>query len=115
MSEPTQQDQKVRSAYEQVEVRDNPAAHRFEVEAGGKLAIARYRLAPGTITFVHTRVPQELRGHGIATRMIVAALASARRRRLQVVPECPLFAAYMRSHAEVQDLLAPPGKALLGL
>ena len=36
-------------------VRDNKALHRFEMDAGGETAVAYYALAPGVITFNHTK------------------------------------------------------------
>lgn len=98
-----------------VVVRDNPAAHRFEAEVDGFLAVAEYRLKDGTITFTHAGVPSELEGRGIGTRLVEASLAAARERGWRVVPRCSFFAAYMRKHTAVQDLLSPEGKALLGL
>ena len=97
-------------------VSDNPDRHRFEIDLGdGTLAIAVYMLAPGKITFTHTEVPREHGGKGLGTLLIRTALDSARKRGLRVVPVCPFFAAYMRKHAEVQDLVDPAYRPLLGL
>ena len=96
-------------------VTDNPAQNRFEITIDGHSAGAIYDLAPGVITFLHTLVPEELQGRGLARDLVLAGLASARERGLAVVPKCPVFAAYMRKHAETQDLLSPEGQALLGL
>jgi hypothetical protein len=97
------------------EVQDNPAAHRLEVLTPSGTAYAEYRLAPGTITFTHTLVPETLRGHGLGARLIAAGLAMARERGLKVIPVCPFFRAHMRAHPETHDLLAPQGRTLLGL
>jgi predicted GNAT family acetyltransferase len=94
-------------------VHDNPGTHRLEAAVGALTSYAEYQLAPGTITFTHTRVPEELRGRGIGTRLIEAGLAMARERGLKVIPQCPFFASYMRAHAQTQELLAPAGRALL--
>ena len=96
-------------------VTDNPAQSRFEITIDGHRAVAIYELAPGAITFLHTLVPEELKGRGLAGGLVLAGLASARERGLVVVPKCPVFAAYMRKHAETQDLLSADGRALLGL
>ena len=89
-------------------IRDNPAAQRFEMIVGRHAAVATYSIAGDTITFVHTVVPEELRGRGIARELVEFALAAARERGLRVVPECEVFLAYMRKHAETHDLLADP-------
>ena len=87
------------------EVRDNKDKHRFELEAGGRTAFSQYKLAPGTITFMHTEVPKELEGHGIGSRLVRDELEAARAQGLKVVAKCPFVAAYIRKHPEFQDLL----------
>ena len=96
-------------------VNDNPSEQRFEYMSEGELAVATYSLAGKVITFVHTRVPEALRGKGVATQLVLAGLASARERGLRVIPQCPVFAAYMRAHPETHALLAEEGRVLLGL
>ncbi|MFS2162667.1 GNAT family N-acetyltransferase [Variovorax sp. Varisp62] len=98
-----------------IQVRDNPAKHRFEYEAQGERAVAIYSLEGNVITFIHTLVPEALQGQGIAKQLVLAGLASARERGLRVVPQCPVFNAYMRSHPETHDLLADEGRKLIGL
>ena len=88
------------------EVRNNQAAHRYELEVEGQLALAAYRLRPGRITFTHTEVPDALEGRGIGSRLVKAALDDARAQGLKVVPACPFVKHYMDKHPETQDLLA---------
>jgi predicted GNAT family acetyltransferase len=96
-----------------IAVHDNPQASRFEASVSSQTAVAQYEIAPGVITFTHTRVPESLRGRGIANQLAEVALASARERGLRVIPKCTFFASYMRRHPETQDLLAPEGRVLL--
>jgi predicted GNAT family acetyltransferase len=97
-------------------IRDNPERHRFEAELGdGSFAIAEYTLPKGKIMFTHTEVPPAHEGQGIGSALIRFALAAARERGLQVIPICPFFAAYIKRHEEVQDLLDPAYRKVLGL
>ena len=96
-------------------MRDNPDKHRFEADLGDAVAIAEYNLLSHAIMFTHTEVPEAYEGRGIGTKLIEFALASARERGLQVIPICPFFAAYMKDHAEVQDLLTPAYAKILGV
>ena len=98
-----------------LEVRDNTAAQRFEVGSGSEISYATYEISPGSIVFTHTRVPEALRGKGIATRLVQAALASARERGLAVVPRCAMFVTYMKRHPDSQDLLSAEGRRLIAL
>lgn len=97
-------------------IRDNVDKHRFEADLGdGSFAFADYNLIHGKIVFTHTEVPSAHEGHGIGSALIRYALNSARERGLQVIPICPFFAAYIKNHPEVQDLLDPAFRELLGL
>ena len=97
-------------------IRDNAERHRFEADLGdGSIAIAEYNLLTGKILFSHTEVPSQHEGRGIGSALIRAGLKSARDRHLQVIPTCPFFAAYIKKHAEEQDLLEPGYRKVLGL
>ena len=100
---------------DEFQVRNDERAHRFEIDLGKSIAIAEYRLAPGKIVFTHTKVPEQHEGKGVGSALIRAGLAYARDHNLQVVPTCPFFAAYMKKHEEVQDLLDPSSRKTLGL
>ena len=100
----------------QFAVFDNAERHRVEIDLGdGVLGIADYTLRPGKIMFTHTKVPAEHEGKGVGTALIRFGLDMARQRGLQVIPICPFFAAYIKNHAEVQDLLDPASRKRLGL
>lgn len=97
-------------------IHDNRDRHRFELDLGdGTIAIAEYNLLRGKIVFTHTEVPPSHEGQGIGSALIRHALAAARERGLQVIPICPFFAAYIKKHAEEQDLLDPAYRSALGL
>jgi predicted GNAT family acetyltransferase len=97
-------------------IRDNPERHRFQADLGdGSMAIAEYTLPKGKIMFTHTEVPPAHEGQGIGSALIRFALAAARSRGLEVIPICQFFAAYIKRHAEVQDLLDPSYRKVLGL
>jgi predicted GNAT family acetyltransferase len=86
-------------------VRNNPAQSRFELDVEGHTAIALYRLEGGVITFVHTEVPPELSGRGVASKLVRGALELVRAQGLKVVAKCPFVSAYMGKHPEFNDLL----------
>jgi predicted GNAT family acetyltransferase len=85
-------------------VRDNPAKSRFELEIGGSLALAEYRLDGDVVTFTHTETPLALRGRGAATKLIHGALLAVRERGLKARASCSFVAAYLQRHKEFADL-----------
>lgn len=88
-----------------VTVRDNEAEERYEAGVKGHLAFIAYERAGDTITLIHTEVPKELEGHGIAGKLAQTALEDARARGLTVVPLCPYVQSYIRRHQEYLPLV----------
>ena len=90
----------------EVEVRDNPADHRFEAWVDGQLAgYSEYRPFDGWLVFVHTEVDPAFGGRGVGSRLARGALDTVRARGLRLTPQCPFIASYIRSHPEYQDLV----------
>jgi predicted GNAT family acetyltransferase len=87
-------------------VRDNRAEAEFELTVDGHRAVAAYQREDDVIVFTHTAVPKEIEGRGVASKLIRAALDSARDQGLKVVPQCSFVRAYIERHPEVQDLVA---------
>jgi predicted GNAT family acetyltransferase len=90
---------------QQFDVFDNTDQRRWQVEIDGRLALIKYQERDGQIMYLHTEVPPDLEGRGIASAMARAALDDARARGLRVVPLCPFVASYIRRHPEYQDLV----------
>jgi uncharacterized protein len=93
-------------ATDDIAVSHNESKSQFEAKVDGKVSVAGYKLSPGTITFTHTSVPEELNGRGIAGKIVAAGLDYARSKGLKVVPQCPYVAKYMERHPEYNDLRA---------
>lgn len=82
------------------EVVDNPSAHRFEVTVDGHLAELDYRVNGSRLVLIHTEVPDELGGHGIAGALVRAALQRAAREGLTLVPVCPFARQWLEEHPD---------------
>ena len=87
-------------------VRNNPALSRFELDLEDGIAVIDYHAAPGVLNFYHTEVPPQLRGRGIAARLVHEALQQVRAQGLKVVPSCSYVAIYIDRHPEFADLRA---------
>jgi predicted GNAT family acetyltransferase len=55
---------------------------------------------------VHTEVPPDLAGHGIAGDLMRAALETARSNGWRVRPACSYAEAFLKAHLQYADLLA---------
>ncbi len=89
----------------QPEVRHNEAAHRYEIEIEGHLAVAEYETQDGRQVFTHTLVPVELRGRGLAELLVRRALHDARAAGRKVVPQCSYVAKFIEKNREYQPLV----------
>ncbi|MGH2517128.1 MAG: GNAT family N-acetyltransferase [Ktedonobacterales bacterium] len=92
---------------ESATVKNNEAEQRYELEIDGYLAVIEYERGPERMLFLHTEVPPELEGHGVAGKLARFALEDARARHLAVVPICPFMADFIRQHQEYADLVSP--------
>ncbi len=79
-------------------VRDHREASRFEVVQDGQVAFLQYERQPKAFVFVHTEVPETLRGRGIGSLLAKVGLESARAEGLPIVVRCPFVRAYLEKH-----------------
>jgi uncharacterized protein len=99
-----------------ITVSDNSAEQRFEVRLGDDLAgFAVYQRKPGLIAFIHTEIDERFEGHGLASKLISAALDAARSDGLAVLPFCPFVNAYIERHPEYVDLVPDDHRKAFGL
>ena len=96
-----------------LKIENNESTHRWEARVGEYVAFSSYRINEDTIHFIKTRVPQELEGQGIASRLVKAALDDARAHHLTVVPICRFVTSYIRRHPEYRDLVYPDFRHLV--
>lgn len=89
----------------QLHVEDEPKRSRYVIRFEGHEAELTYSRRPGEINLLHTGVPRELEGHGIAGRLAQHALDAARADGLAVIPSCPYVRAYIERHPGYADLV----------
>lgn len=90
---------------DQVEVKDNAVAHKYEAHVGEHTAFIEYEREGDRITLISTEVPHELEGRGLAGKMAKVALDDARAHHLAVIPICSYIQTYIRRHQEYADLV----------
>jgi predicted GNAT family acetyltransferase len=80
-------------------------AGRFEIERDGKVAYLEYTMTGKVLGLIHTEVPAELRGLGLASSLAETALRYALQNELKVDVICPSVFDYIAKHPEYSDLI----------
>ena len=89
---------------------NNKDQTRFELERDGHTAQLVYRMNGNTMYIVHSEVPKELSGQGIASKLAVTALEYAKDNEHLVGVICPFVATYVKRHPEWYDIYDPKFK-----
>jgi uncharacterized protein len=89
---------------EKLEVSHNEAEHRFETWIDGYLSKLDYIRDGKNFVITHVGVYPELRGQGIAGKIVEVGLEYAKLNSLRVVPMCSYAASYIRRHPEYAEL-----------
>ena len=98
---------------------DDTANDRFVVEEDGALAQLVYEVEGDRLLLIHTEVPEQLGGRGIAGPLVAASVARAGRDGLTIAPWCPYARRWLTSHRDAVagvtiDWSAPPGPGIAG-
>jgi glutathione S-transferase len=87
-------------------VRENAAQHRFERPIhNGAVAAAYYRDAEGKLVFIHTEVPVEFSGQGIATELARGTFELLRGSGRKAILTCPFMVHFFATHPEYADVV----------
>jgi predicted GNAT family acetyltransferase len=88
-------------------VRDNPDRRRYELIVGDRIvSVADYVLDGSTVTVPHVETDPEMRGQGMADRLMRGMLDDLRANKRTIRPLCPFAADFIRQHPNDQPLLA---------
>ena len=86
-----------------VEVVDLRDEGRLTVREGDSEAELVYEIGDGRMVLVHTGVPEEMGGRGIAGMLVASAIDLAAKEGLTVVPLCPYARKWIRDHPEAAE------------
>jgi uncharacterized protein len=73
--------------------------------AGRTGSLSEYSLSGNVLELIHTEVPENLRGMGLASSLAETALRWAREKNLKVDIICPSVQEYVAKHPEYSDLV----------
>ena len=94
---------------EQIKVVHNPGENRFETTINGKLSKMDYLQNGSNFVITHVGVHPDLRGQGVAAKIVDAGIEYAKENSFRVVPMCSYAAAYFRRHPELAELTKQSG------
>ena len=90
---------------------DNANERRYEARIGEALAgWVDYGRVRDRLVALHTEVPPEFGGRGIASALVRRVLDDVRAAGGTITPRCPFFVAHFQRHPEDADLVARPGQ-----
>ena len=90
----------------ELEIKHDTYNQNFFTILDSKEAYLKYIITgEKTINMIKTYVPPELRGKGIAAKVVQAGLLFAQKNNYKVIPTCSYVDTYIEQHPEFSDLL----------
>ncbi|MER8697790.1 GNAT family N-acetyltransferase [Mesorhizobium sp. M1273] len=88
------------------QVVENVQQHRFELPiAGDMFAAAYYRLEGGKVALIHTEVPSEFSGQGIASQLAQGTFQLLRKTGRKAILKCPFMSRFFAKHPDYADVV----------
>ena len=84
---------------------DNKEISQYEIHIEGVVAKILYKRKDNKIYLIHTEVPKELAGKGVASSLAEKVLEDIRQRGLKLIPRCPFIKKYLQRHPEWEELV----------
>lgn len=88
---------------EEYKVIHNEKLQRFEIHDGNSVGFLEYKYYKKDIAFVHTEVPEDMQGRGVASILADYAFKFAKAKNKLVMIYCPFVSVYLKRHPELKD------------
>ena len=92
--------------YQDIELKDNKTQHALELWVEGQRSFIGYELEGDKIYLMHTEVPEDQTGKGIAADLVEKSFTFLEAKNLKVVPACSYVRAYLQRHPEWNRIVA---------
>lgn len=83
-----------------LEVVKNDATNRFEFNVDGFIAFIDFKQVDQLIKLIHTEVPEELGGRGVAAALVEKTLVYLETNNFTLYPYCPYVYSFIKKHPE---------------
>ncbi|PLX21080.1 MAG: N-acetyltransferase [Salinivirgaceae bacterium] len=83
-----------------MELKHNVSKSRYEFYIEGFTPHLEYEIKENKIYLTHTRVSEELRGQGIAGKLVSAVLEELHNSEFKIIPVCDYVKAFIEKHPE---------------
>ena len=84
----------------QLKLKENGQGAFLIEERDVRLAEMEVAVNNGNLTVYHTEVAEELKGKGVASKLLSAMVGYARENKLKVIPLCPYVLAQFKRHPD---------------
>lgn len=91
--------------YEDLELVNNEAGHSFELLVEDHRAFIDYKAKEDKVYLIHTEVPKELEGKGVAAALVEKTLMYLEEHHLKLIPLCPYVQSFLKRHPEWNRLV----------
>lgn len=92
--------------YDDLPLVDNQPAHNFELIVEGGRAFIDYVKRDNIYLLVHTEVPKELEGKGVAAALVEKTFKYLEANGFKIKVYCPYVQVYLKRHPEWERLVA---------
>ena len=90
-----------------LEVVKNDDTNRFELTVDGIVAFIDFKQKDQLIKLIHTEVPEELGGRGVAAALVEKTLVFLEENKFTLYPYCPYVYAFIKKHPEWKRVVDP--------
>lgn len=90
-----------------MEVIHDKENNRFLIEIEGFESFVEYSLYENVMELYHTYTPPQLRGKGLAEKVVRAAIEYAKENNLVIIPSCSYVAVFLQRNPEYKYLVKP--------
>ena len=89
----------------EAEVKHDKQQERFYIDIKGDNAHLDYSLQDDKIDLYHTFTPPQLRGRGLAGKVVEFAFNYAKENNLKVIPSCPFIPHFLEKNPQYNELV----------